>query len=286
MDYTIIQPNRELRACARRQLKGVWLSMVLAFLVFTLICTGPYFISSSVDAFLNSFDLFYDILNGSNWNIYDYYDDYDGYGTPSPITWILQLAIYLTSGAFALGFAGYFLRRVRDEEFALKNIFDGFKRFWSALFLFFLQFLFIFLWSLLLIVPGIIKSISYSMSYYILSDNPEMSAPDALKKSQIMMKGYKGKYFMLCLSFFGWSLLALLTLGIGYLWLYPYISLSIANFYENLKISQEKALRGDQPTGTAEEEKIEIARKMKERGRPLDEIVEDTGLSLDIVENL
>jgi uncharacterized membrane protein len=278
MDYTVIQPNDELRACARQQLKGVWNSMALAFLVYFLIVFLPYFLSY----FYDYWDTIERLLDGLGY----YFDDYDNLESSSFVTNILYLAILITSGAFALGFAGYFLKRVRGEEIALKNIFDGFKRFWPAFVLSFFTALFVALWSLLLIIPGIIKSFAYSMAYYILHDNPGMSTLDALKKSQIMMKGYKFKLFLLYLSFIGWFLLSLLTLHIALLWIYPYMCLSVANFYENLKHTQEKALLGDKPSGTAEEEKLEIARRMKNNGRPLDEIIEDTGLSLEVVEGL
>jgi uncharacterized membrane protein len=285
MDYTTIQPNYELRACSRQQLKGVWLSMALAFIVYGLIYAVPSYIASISD-YWNIYSYF---LDGSYFD-YDFYDDYNGNYSLVRMM-IFYVAILLTYGAFALGFAGYFLKRIRGEEIALKNIFDGFKRFWPALSLNFLEFLFIMLWSFLFIIPGIIKTFSYSMAYYIMYDDPEISALDAITKSRIMMKGYKGKLFLLYLSFIGWSLLTIFTFGIGSFWLSPYVGLSVANFYENLKRTQEKALVGDtpmenRPGETAEEEKLEIARKMKDRGRPLDEIVEDTGLSHDIVEKL
>jgi len=78
------------------------------------------------------------------------------------------------------------------------------------------------------------------MSYFIMYDSPEIKPLEALKKSETMMKGYKGKYFLLCLSFIGWVLLGIITLGIGFLWIIPYIWLTQANFYENLKKNKEK----------------------------------------------
>ena len=88
---------------------------------------------------------------------------------------------------------------------------------------------------LLLIVPAIIAAFSYSMVFYILADNPDISPTNALKKSKEMMMGYKWKIFFLGLSFLGWALLAILTLGIGLLWLMPYIQVSTINFYEDIK---------------------------------------------------
>jgi len=95
--------------------------------------------------------------------------------------------------------------------------------------------LFIFLWMLLLIVPGIVAAYSYRMSLYLLIDNPEIGVSEALRKSKEMMNGYKARLFYLDLSFIGWALLCVLTFGIGILWLYPYMLTSQAIFYEELR---------------------------------------------------
>src|SRR5690606_11316295 len=94
--------------------------------------------------------------------------------------------------------------------------------------------IFTFLWSLLLVIPGIIKSLSYSQAYFIIKDHPEMSVLDAITESRHRMNGYKWKYFLLNLSFIGWGILSILTLGIGLLWLVPYITASYAAFYNDL----------------------------------------------------
>ncbi|MDR0494058.1 MAG: DUF975 family protein [Treponema sp.] len=215
MNYNVLQPNFELRAVSREQLKGVWGKMALAILVYYLITILPQFIF---------------------WE----------YGLNIPfLNTLVSIAIVIISGPITLGLAGYFLRRIRGEEIFIENIFDGFKRFLPSFLLTLLMGLFVFLWALLLIIPGIIKGYGYSMAFYIMYDNPGIKPLDALKKSQNMMKGYKGKYFLLGLSFLGWSLLGILTLGIGYLWLTPYVSLAYGNFYENLKKHQEEAVTED-----------------------------------------
>lgn len=94
---------------------------------------------------------------------------------------------------------------------------------------------YIFLWTLLFIIPGIIKSLSYAMTVYILKDNPEMKNNEAIELSMKMMNGYKWKFFVLQLSFLGWFLLGILTLCIGYLWLIPYIQTTMVAFYEARK---------------------------------------------------
>ncbi|MGM7635253.1 DUF975 family protein [Bacillus sp. Hm123] len=100
--------------------------------------------------------------------------------------------------------------------------------------------IFVFLWSLLLIIPGIIKSLSYSQTYFIMKDHPELSMLEAITESKRRMKGYKWSYFVLYLSFIGWAFLALFTLGIGYLWLAPYVQASMAAFYDKHIANQQQ----------------------------------------------
>ena len=96
--------------------------------------------------------------------------------------------------------------------------------------------LFIILWSMLLVIPGIIKAIAYSMTPYILADTRNVSATDALKLSMRMTNGHKGKVFVLGLSFIGWLLLSAFTGGILYIfYVGPYINTSFAGMYEELK---------------------------------------------------
>ena len=104
--------------------------------------------------------------------------------------------------------------------------------------------IFSFLWTLLLIIPGIIKSLSYSQAFFLLRDHPEYTSLEAISESKRRMKGYKWKYFLMNLSFIGWGLLCLISLGIGFLWLTPYISASMATFYNEF-INNEDDLLDD-----------------------------------------
>ncbi|MCU5506971.1 hypothetical protein COA05_17815, partial [Bacillus thuringiensis] len=94
--------------------------------------------------------------------------------------------------------------------------------------------IYIFLWFLLFIIPGIIKSFSYAMTYFIINDHPEYSINQAITESRRMMDGHKMEYFILCLSFIGWFILSCITLGIGFLWLIPYFYTTSAAFYEEI----------------------------------------------------
>lgn len=141
----------------------------------------------------------------------------------------------LVGGPFALGLASFSLNLSREGDARLEQIFLGFNRFPTALGAYLLMLLYITLWALLLIIPGIIAGLSYSMTFYILSDNTEIRAEEALRISKKMMDGYKLKLFYLWLRFFGLSLLCILTLGIGFLWLIPFIHVSMAKFYDDIK---------------------------------------------------
>jgi len=134
-----------------------------------------------------------------------------------------------------VGVSSFCLKFIDEKPASVSNLFDGFKNTVSSIALYFWMLLWIVLWSLLLIIPGIIKAISYSMCYYVLADNPEVGVREALKISQRITEGYKGRIFLLYLSFIGWALLSFLTLGIGYLWLMPYINISFANLFKELK---------------------------------------------------
>jgi uncharacterized membrane protein len=149
---------------------------------------------------------------------------------------VAQFAEMLLSGAFMVGFCSYFLGIAQEQQARLENLFVGFKRFFTAFGAYFLSTLFIMLWSLLLIIPGIIATFRYSMIYFILADDNTCGPLEAITRSKEMMVGNKWKYFCLQLRFIGWSLLAVLfTLGIGYLWLVPYMQTSMAHFYEDIK---------------------------------------------------
>ena len=145
---------------------------------------------------------------------------------------------YFIAGALYLGLSIFFIKLVRDENPSIENLFDGFKRFVSSLAMYLVMTIFILLWSLLLFIPGIIATLRYSQAYYILNDNSEMGAMEAIEKSKELMKGQKGKLFLLQLSFIGWFFLSILTLGIGLLWLVPYYQTTMANFYEDIKKAQ------------------------------------------------
>lgn len=129
-----------------------------------------------------------------------------------------------------------FLDNLRSgKAFDVQALFEGYNDYLRITGTYLLMCLYIFLWSLLLVIPGIIKYISYSQTFYILRDEPSLTYNGAIERSMAMMEGHKMDYFLLILSFIGWYILGILSLGIGFLWINPYISRALALFYEDLK---------------------------------------------------
>lgn len=192
--------NSQIREYSLNQLRGNWTQPVLCSLVL-IVVTGV------VEAFLK-------FLPG-----------------------IGGLAAMLIVCPLGFGYSITFLRYMRNEEREdmVGQPFRCFQEYGRYLGTSLLLAVYVFLWSLLLVVPGIIKAFSYAMTPYIMYDNPQLSADECIERSMAMMQGHKGQLFMLYLSFIGWAILCVLTLGIGFFWLSPYISCSEAQFYEELK---------------------------------------------------
>lgn len=126
----------------------------------------------------------------------------------------------------------------KNEEVTNTTILDGFKnrlQYLNVIVLYIFISLFVSLWTLLLIVPGIIAAIRYSQAPFIMLENPGMTALEAIRQSKAMTKGHKWEIFMLSLSFLGWSILSVFTFGILYFWLIPYIGETNAQLYFFLK---------------------------------------------------
>lgn len=133
------------------------------------------------------------------------------------------------------GFAVLFLDFIRGNGIVNERMFDGYKDFVRVFVTYLLYGIAVGLGCILLIVPGIILALMFSQFTYILKDNKEIGSVDALKLSAQMMNGHKMDLFLLGLSFIGWIILALMTLGIGLLFLEPYMQTTFAHFYEDLK---------------------------------------------------
>ncbi|MDD3414649.1 MAG: DUF975 family protein [Lachnospiraceae bacterium] len=159
---------------------------------------------------------------------------------------------FIITPAFALGLATIYIGVSKGKKAEVGDLFSGFQNFGNAFLANLLMSIFIFLWSLLLIVPGIIKAISYSMTFYVLAEHPEMSGKEAIDESKKIMEGHKWEYFVLCLSFILWFLLGSITLGIAYIYVAPYMSTTITNFYHEIKNADEVVKNGTYQEPVAE----------------------------------
>lgn len=147
---------------------------------------------------------------------------------------ILLLVDIIIGGAVTLGYAKFNLELVDRKNAKFHYIFSQFKRIGAGFCMQFLRALYTFLWALIFVIPGIIAVYRYSMTPYIMLEHPEYGANEAIRHSKELMRGNKWRLFCLQFSFIGWALLSLLTLGIGFLWLIPYIEASNAAFYREI----------------------------------------------------
>ena len=193
----MIKCAKEMRATAAAALKGKWGSAVLGTFVYMAItCVGSAILG---------------IIPG------------------------LNVIAIIASVILVSGFMVGLLNMLRTgEKVDVSCLFEFFKesRLWVTILL---MYVYTFLWTLLFVIPGIIKGYAYAMTPFILKDNPNMKNNEAIELSMAMMNGHKWDLFCLQLSFIGWAFLCVLTFGIGYLWLVPYMQTSTAAFYEDVK---------------------------------------------------
>ena len=220
-----MKTNQEYKNAALAALKGNWAPFVVAVIImmaFMYVIMGPYLFVYQVSLGMNQIAI-------------------------SPAFALAAVAVYilgmpLLTMPLTLGF-GYASNRllVEGDNRAVGNLFrDSFGRWGRKVWGMFLMNFFVSLWSFLLIIPGFIKYYAYALTPYILIDNPELSANQAINLSQKMMKGHKFDMFILHLSFIGWIFLSIFTFGIGLLWLLPYMMTAQAAFYQDVKKEYNK----------------------------------------------
>ncbi len=153
---------------------------------------------------------------------------------------VLFLALFIIGGAIDLGHNLFYIRLLTNNEVRFGILFERFEIIWRALGLRLFTGLFTFLWSLLFIIPGIVAAYSYSMSFYLMAEYPGTGIVDAVDRSKLLMRGNRMRLFFLDLSFIGWGFLCILTFGIGFLWLTPYIHASRTAFYLDISRQAEQ----------------------------------------------
>lgn len=242
-------PTIQMRACdyrqvARERLSGHWGVAVLAAFVASLLG------GSEANGSSFNFNLGFDMgFNDSGIDISSSYNDLSfseiiEYIQNNPvltaivsvffaISAIWGLASFILGGATKAGVCE-FNKGLYNGTPVFGDLFKHYSIFGKAFLTNLLVRIFTTLWTLLFIIPGVIAAYSYSMTFYILADHPEMSPMDAIQASKEMMKGHKWQLFCLQLSFIGWAILSLFTLGIGYLFLIPYTDQATYAFYRNI----------------------------------------------------
>lgn len=228
----------DYRRISRESLRGKWPLAVIAGLV-ALLLGGTATNSNSINFNIN-------LDNGIEETVIDPFFSGGGSAvlagivasifTVALVTALISLVIRLVLGSvISLGYAKFNLRLVdRAEETKLGDLFSYFGYWVNALCAELLRSLYVFLWSLLFVIPGIVATYSYSMTSYILAEHPELSAREALACSKDMMRGHRWSLFCLQLSFIGWEILSAFTFGIGTLFLTPYRNTAVAAFYRDL----------------------------------------------------
>ena len=213
-----MRKNQEYKNMALASLKGHWAPVVVASIVYmalAYVIMGPYIATYELTMNQIPVNSVFALVASA----------------------VYMLGMPLVFMPFSVGYT-YAANRlfVEGDSRMTGNAFrDGFGRWGRNVWGMFLIGFFTSLWSLLLIVPGIVKFYAYAMTPYILIDNPELSANQAINLSKKMMKGHKFDLFFLQLSFVGWIFLSIFTLGIGLLWVMPYMMASQAAFYQDLK---------------------------------------------------
>lgn len=206
--------NSEILRQARFDLQGRWGNFVLAtLLMYMLTCAVS--MPGAIYTTIRPVDTIISSLQQNGWSLICAI-------VLAPMTW---------------GYTVTYLRGRRGEELDVTSMFDGFRRAGDYMRTYIVYILRVILWTLLLIIPGIVKSIAYSMTPYILHDT-NLTANEAINESQRMMLGHKWQYFFLQLRFIPWGILCILTLGIGFFFLVPYMQAAQAAFYENLRAEE------------------------------------------------
>lgn len=216
-----MKTNQELKNSALAALKGNWAPAVLGAIFFTFatcLITSPGYCAN-----MAAFDMpFFNSINPKLLKLF------------SNSSFLLNFFLLYP---LSLGYSVAHKELLQNGDAAITRntvrlAFSGYVRNAVSILLVYLYTL---LWTLLFIVPGIIKGLAYSLTPFIVKDNPQLLPNEAINLSMKMMKGHKFDLFYLYLSFIGWILLAMLTLGIGLLWVIPYMQTSMAAFYLDVK---------------------------------------------------
>ena len=154
---------------------------------------------------------------------------------PPVVSGFISIVVSLVAVVLSAGYILYAMSVRKGLETPYATMFDGFLFAGKIILLSIVQYIFIFLWSLLFVIPGIVKMYAYSMAYYIKLDHPDYGWKACIDESRQLMDGHKWEKFVLDLSFLGWIIVGSLCLGVGTLWVTPYMEATNAQFYEYVR---------------------------------------------------
>ena len=218
--------RKKYKSFAKKQLAGRWSIPVLVTLVITIIhaiFAIPDVLQLARSGYISA------LFNG------DYLGAVDAAETSNTASLISSLIDMVVSAILEVASLSVYIKMSRSPEpVTFSDFIEGFNNWARAALGILWQFLWVFLWSLLFIIPGIIKAIAYSQIFYIIAEYKDVSVTKAMRISIEITKGHKWDLFVLSLSFLGWSILSLFTLGILQYWLTPYMNMTYVNAYHAL----------------------------------------------------
>lgn len=220
---------KEFRESARNALRGKWWDAVAAGLIASLL--GAL---SSTPSFSFNFNIGSDSSLGNTLPPEELAVIMSIFAVVAGITTVVGIALFILGSIVLPGYAKFNLDLIDGEKPRIGSLFNYFPNWKKALGANLLRCVYIFLWSLLLVIPGIIAALKYAMVPYIVAEDPEISPKEALEKSKDMMYGNKWRLFLLGLSFIGWAFLCIFTCGIGSFWLIPYQQAAYTDFYREI----------------------------------------------------
>lgn len=227
-----------LKQEAKKQLSRNLGTLILSGLLLGVIMNIPSVIQS-IGISTAMFDFKLIPNSGSKWDILVKIFTNPSFIAYNTISSWVGIVVFLLAPVLTLGVHHVYLKAAKNENPHFSEMFSKMSQFGTAFVTNLLIGIFVFLWSLLLIIPGIIASYSYSMAYFVLAEHPELSALEAIKESKRIMKGHKWELFVLQLSFFWWYLLCIPTLGLAMVYVIPYIEMAKANFYNRVKQEEQ-----------------------------------------------
>lgn len=217
----------------KREAKEITRGACVSAYVMTLLYLAITYALNTIDLYMGGDYAAYMEMHLPDLPIPDFL--YGPAGIPAMVVLFISVMVALVGSVLRGGLVLYHLGVRRGEQMPYTTLFDGFSFVGKLILLEIVMYIFVTLWSMLFVIPGIIATYRYRFALYNLCENPEMGIMDAIHMSKMQTYGYKMDLFVLDLSFFGWSLLSVLTLGILNIWLHPYIQQTDIGYFQQIK---------------------------------------------------